>query len=141
MKPDVDQTKPPVSIWTVAKKKLRKALRIISFLIIVFLVAFIFFRYFYTYSEGSRVGLLQKFSRKGMIFKTYEGEMILSSVTGGNNVVIASEKFLFSVADKNLAKCLDSLQGKTVVVYYQQKKAPLPWKGDTPYYIDSVKTR
>jgi hypothetical protein len=141
MKPDVDQTKPPVSIWTVAKKKLRKALRIISFLIIVFLVAFIFIRYFYTYSEGSRVGLLQKFSRKGMIFKTYEGEMILSSVTGGNNVVIASEKFLFSVADKNLAKCLDSLQGKTVVVYYQQKKAPLPWKGDTPYYIDSVKVR
>ncbi len=67
---------------------------------------FLLLKYFYTYSDGYRAGLLQKFSRKGTIFKTYEGELILSSVTGntGNNsAVIASEKFYFSVRSDSLA--------------------------------------
>jgi hypothetical protein len=109
--------------------------------IAIFLGIFIYWKYFYTYSEGYRAGLLQKFSHKGTIFKTYEGEMILSSVAGGNNVVIASEKFLFSVTDKSLANKLDTLQGRNVILHYSQKNAALIWKGDTPYYVDSVKLR
>jgi hypothetical protein len=141
MKPDTVETKPVVSKWTLIKKKVKKILYLFAILLFIILGGIIFMKYFYTYSEGSRVGLLQKFSRKGLVFKTYEGEMILSSVTGGNNVVIASEKFLFSVTDKDLAVCLDSLQGRDVVVYYKQKKKALIWKGDTPYYVDSVRTR
>lgn len=141
MKPDTNTEKMPVSKWTVMKRKIRRILYFISFLIIIFLGIFIYWKYFYTYSEGYRAGLLQKFSHKGAIFKTYEGEMILSSVAGGNNVVIASEKFLFSVNDKNLANALDTLQGRNVIVHYIQKNAALIWKGDTPYYVDSVKMR
>jgi hypothetical protein len=98
-------------------------------------------KYFYTYSEGYRAGLLQKFSRKGTVFKTYEGELILSSVSGRSDVVIASEKFFFSVTDKSLATSMDTLQGRTVIIHYKQKNAALIWKGDTPYYVDSVKAR
>jgi len=141
MTPETSVAKPPASRWIVIKRKLRKMLYILSFLIILILGIFIFFKYFYTYSEGYRAGLLQKFSHKGTIFKTYEGELILSSVAGGNNVVIASEKFFFSVTEKKLANQLDTLQGRNVIVHYKQKNGALIWKGDTPYYVDSVRQR
>ncbi len=145
MKPEENTVKLPASKWSLVKKKLRRILYLISFLIILFLAIFIFWKYFYTYSDGFRAGLLQKFTRKGNIFKTYEGELILSSVAGssagGSNVVIASEKFFFSVTDKDLANNLDTLQGKNVIVHYKQKNGALVWKGDTPYYVDSVRRR
>lgn len=141
MKPEIGTKKLPVSRWTVIKKKLRRMLFYMSLIVVVFLAGFIYWKYFYTYSEGYRAGLLQKFTRKGNIFKTYEGELILSSVTGGNNVVIASEKFFFSVPEKSLASKLDTLQGRTVIVHYKQKNGRLVWKGDTPYYVDSVRLR
>jgi hypothetical protein len=53
----------------------------------------------------------KKFSRRGNLFKTYEGELILSSVKGNQNVPIASEKFFFTVTDENVAKKLNDLQG------------------------------
>jgi hypothetical protein len=145
MKPEENSTKVPASRWTSVKKKLRKTLYLISFLIILFLTVFIYWKYFYTYSEGYRAGLLQKFTHKGNIFKTYEGELILSSVAGstagGTNMVIASEKFFFSVTDEDLANNLDTLQGKNVIVHYKQKNGALVWNGDTPYYVDSVRLR
>jgi hypothetical protein len=141
MKPETTTAKSPDSKWAIIKKKLRRMLYLVSFLIIIILGIFIFWKYFYTYSEGYRAGLLQKFSHKGTIFKTYEGEMILSSVSGSKNIVIASEKFLFSVNDKNLAQQLDTLQGRDVIVHYKQKNGALIWKGDTPYYVDEVKMR
>src|SRR5919199_877973 len=86
-----------------------------AFLVILGLLAgYFYWKYFFTYSSGERYGLLQKFSYKGTLFKTYEGEMILSSVRGNNNVPIASEKFYFSVDDKNLATQMMSVQGKYV---------------------------
>jgi hypothetical protein len=141
MKPDSTSAKLPVSKWTVVKKKLRRILYFISLLILIILGIFIYWKFFYTYSEGYRAGLLQKFSHKGNVFKTYEGELILSSVAGGSNIVIASEKFFFSVTEKNLANHLDTLQGKNVIVHYRQKNGALIWKGDTPYYVDSVRLR
>jgi hypothetical protein len=141
MKPDSTSEKLPASKWTAVKKTIRKTLYLISFLIIIILGVFIYWKYFFTYSEGYRAGLLQKFSSKGTLFKTYEGELILSSVTGRSDIVIASEKFFFSVVDEKLASHLDTLQGKNVIVHYKQKNAPLIWKGDTPYYVDSVRLR
>jgi hypothetical protein len=141
MKPETTMAKPPVTKWAVIKKKLKRMLYLLGLLLIIILGITIYWKYFYTYSDGYRAGLLQKFSHKGTLFKTYEGELILSSVAGGNNVVIASEKFFFSVTDKNLANTLDTLQGRNVIVHYHQKNAALIWKGDTPYYVDSVSAR
>jgi hypothetical protein len=141
MKPESNPAKAPASTWVTLKKKLRKALYILTFLIVLLLSGYVYWKYFYTYSEGYRAGLLQKFSYKGTIFKTYEGELILSSVSGNSNVVIASEKFFFSVADDQLASRLDTLQGRNVIVHYKQKNGALFWKGDTPYLVDSVRMR
>ena len=107
-------------------------------LVVVLGITF-YWKYFYDYSEGYRAGLLQKVSYRGNIFKTYEGEMILSSVQSKTDVALASEKFLFSVADKTVATQLEQLQGKFVVVHYHEKNGALPWAGDTKYLVDSVR--
>jgi hypothetical protein len=112
---------------------------IILFILIVGIT--IYWKYSYTYSDGYRAGLLQKFSRKGALFKTYEGEMILSSIQSNANVTLASEKFLFSVIDKNLANQLDRLQGESIVVHYEQKNSTLPWRGESEYIVDSVRVK
>ena len=110
-----------------------------SLIVILVLGSFIYWKYSFTYSEGYRAGLLQKFSLKGNIFKTYEGEMILSSVQSNTNVAIASEKFFFSVTDKNVALQLEKVQGESIVVHYQEKNGTLPWKGENTYFVDSVR--
>ncbi len=110
-------------------------------MIVLFLIlaGFLYWQYFFTYSNGNRYGLLQKFSHKGNLFKTYEGEMILSSIRSNNNVPLASEKFFFSVTNKNVANQLMNVQGKFLTVHYKEKKGTLSFRGDSPYIVDSIK--
>ena len=129
------------SAWTGAVKKKKRVFRWISVLLIILIGIFIYWKYFYTYSEGYRAGLLQKFSKKGTFFKTYEGEMILSSVSSTSNVAIASEKFLFSVTRQDLAIQFDTLQGRNVIVHYIYKNGAVFWRGDSKYLVDSIALR
>jgi uncharacterized membrane protein YukC len=129
------------SRWNRIKKTTGRIFRWILLLIVLFVFIFIYFKYYYTYSEGYRAGLLQKFSNKGFVFKTYEGELILSSVISTSNVALASEKFLFSVTNKNMITKFDTLQGKNVIVHYAEKKGVLPWRGDSRYLVDSIAVR
>lgn len=119
----------------------KKILKWLLVLVVIIGSIFIYWKYFYTYSEGYRAGLLQKFSSKGTLFKTYEGELILSSVSSNRDVAIASEKFYFSLSNKALVRQFDTLQGETVIVHYKQKNANLFWRGDSPYLVDSVKVK
>jgi hypothetical protein len=132
---------PKPSKWSGAVKKTKRILKWTLTLIIVFLCTFVYWKYFYTYSEGYRAGLLQKFSNKGTFFKTFEGEMILSSVSSNANVTLASEKFIFSVVDKKMAIQFDTLQGRNVIVHYLQKNGAVFWRGDSQYLVDSIKVR
>jgi hypothetical protein len=95
-------------------------------------------KYYYTYSDGSRTGMLQKLSHKGNVMKTYEGELVLSSVSSTANVALASEKFFFSVASDSLAKTMMNFEGKRVRLMYEQKNGALPWRGDSEYIITSA---
>jgi len=110
-----------------------------TIILIVFLGFFIYWKYFYTYSEGYRAGLLQKFSYRGNFFKTYEGELILSSVESNKNVTLASEKFFFTISDEDVAKKFNKLEGRLIVVHYTEKQGVLFWRGDTKYIVDSVR--
>ena len=118
---------------------MKKFLLYFLFIVVLLFGSFVYWKYFFTYSEGYRAGLLQKFSLKGNVFKTYEGEMILSSVQSNTNVAIASEKFYFSVTDKSVAIQLEKVQGESIVVHYREKNGTLPWKGDKTYFVDSVR--
>ena len=110
-----------------------------SVIIIVVLSFLFYWNYFNTYSEGNRSGILQKFSKKGNIFKTYEGELVMSSITSNINTSIASEKFFFSVKDDSIAKVMFNLEGKRVTLHYEQKRGHLPWNGETDYFVNGIK--
>ena len=127
--------------WSRVAEGAKKIFKWLIALIFVAACIFIFWKYFYTYSSGYRAGTLQKFSSKGVIFKTYEGEMILSSVSSTRDVALASEKFLFTVTNKSLVRQFDTLQGDMVIVHYRQKNGTLPWRGDSQYLVDSVKLK
>ena len=127
--------------WNRAVRGTKKFFRWIISLLIIFLAVFIYIKYFYTYSEGYRAGLLQKFSKKGVIFKTYEGEMILSSVATSKEIAIASEKFFFTMINKDLIRQFDTLEGQNVIVHYIQKNGTIFWRGDSKYLVDSVQVR
>ena len=89
----------------------------------------------YTYSSGDRAGLLQKFSSRGWVCKTWEGELLMSAVPGS-----APEKFLFSVRSDSVASEINKLNGRYVVLYYEQHKGvPTSCFGDTEYYVTGVR--
>jgi hypothetical protein len=127
--------------WSRVVRKTKRFFKWFIFLLVIFLAGFVYWKFFYTYSEGYRAGLLQKFSNKGVIFKTYEGEMILSSVSSNRDIALASEKFLFTVTNKSLIREFDTLQGEMIIVHYRQKNGTVFWRGDSQYLVDSVKMK
>jgi hypothetical protein len=129
------------TFWSRLVSKTKKITKWTLAILIIVLGFFIYIKYFYTFSEGYRAGILQKFSSKGMVFKTYEGEMILSSVTSSRDVALASEKFLFTLTNKELVRQFDTIQGEMVIVHYTQKKGSLFWRGESPYLVDSVRVK
>ena len=89
----------------------------------------------FTYSSGERAGYVQKFSRKGWICKTWEGELAMVSMPG-----TMSEKFLFSVRDDKVADYINNSLGKRVALSYQQHVGiPTSCFGDTQYFVTAVK--
>jgi len=141
MSPLLATTTTKSEVWSKTVRKTKKFFRWIIILLLIFLAGFVYMKYFYTYSEGYRAGLLQKFSNKGVAFKTYEGELILSSVASTRDIAIASEKFLFTMINKDLVRQFDTLQGKNVIVHYIQKGGAVFWRGDSKYLVDSVQVR
>lgn len=92
------------------------------------------FYYYNIYSEGSRYGMLKKFSRKGNIFKTYEGEIVILDLFSNGMKGSSSNTFYFSVADPKVANdlqaILDNGESKFITVHYLQYRKNLPWRGE-----------
>jgi hypothetical protein len=87
-----------------------------------------------TYSDGERAGYLQKFSTRGWVCKTWEGEILLTSMPGA-----IPEKFEFSVRDPQVAQQLTAATGKRVILSYEQHRGvPTECFGETEYYITKV---
>ena len=94
--------------------------------------AYIAALYYATFSDGIRTGELIKFSHKGYIFKTWEGE--LSQGLSG------SQKFAFSVMDNQpeVIEQMKANQGKFVKIEYIERYGTFSWWGETNYYITKV---
>ena len=89
----------------------------------------------WTYSTGERAGYVQKFSKKGWICKTWEGELALVSIPG-----TMSEKFYFTVRDDVVAARVNDTMGKRVALTYKQHKGiPTSCFGDTEYFVVGAK--
>jgi hypothetical protein len=90
----------------------------------------------WSYSEGERAGILQKFSKKGWICKTYEGE-VAQYVVGG----VAPQIWHFSVRDEAVAEQLFKVVGQNVQIRYTEHRGiPTSCFGDTPYFGISFTT-
>lgn len=111
---------------------MKKVLAIVLSIIIAVTVVYFLFIYYATYSEGYRAGELVKFSHKGVVFKTWEGEI--------SQGVSESQIFSFSVEDneKEVIKDLQDFQGQSVKLMYKERFATFPWLGDTKYFVTKV---
>lgn len=110
----------------------KKIVLIIVLIVAVVSAAYFAFVYYSSYSEGVRTGELIKFSSKGYVFKTYEGE-ISQGISG-------AMIFKFSVLDNQpeVIKKLTDYQGQYIKVKYVEKYTTFPWWGDTNYFITDV---
>ena len=89
----------------------------------------------YSYSSGERVGYLNKFSRKGWLCKTYEGEISMVNLPGQ-----LAGAFQFTVRDDSIAALINKAQGQRVAVSYTQHKGlPTSCFGETDYFVKGVK--
>ncbi len=111
---------------------MKKILFITISVIVLGVVGYFSFIYYVPYSEGYRSGELIKFSRKGVLVKTWEGQ--ISQGLSGTNV------FSFSVEDKeeDIIKKMKEYQGNYIKVTYKERYATFFWLGDTKYFITEV---
>ena len=111
--------------------------RVLLFLIVVpiaLAALYLAFALNWSYSDGERAGYLQKFSRKGWICKTYEGELAMSSVPG-----LAPIMWDFSVRDEEVARKITAQLGKKIVLHYREyRHLPTDCFGETDYFVDAV---
>ena len=121
------------------KKRMRKFYVISMALIVLISGVYIYWQFYYTYSEGYHEGILLNFANRGNVFKTHEGELLISTTNSNENQSTASQNFYFSVSGQAIAQILDTVQGRTVMVHYQQKNSTIFWRGESEYLVDSVK--
>jgi len=88
----------------------------------------------WSYSDGERAGILQKFSRKGWVCKTYEGELAMSIVPGVTPTI-----WEFSVRNRAVVPQLSAALGNRVALHYTEHRGiPTSCFGQTAYFVDSV---
>ena len=107
-------------------------------LVVLAVSIYLFYITSYTYSEGNRAGKLIKFSKKGYIFKTYEGELNLGGINASNGGVMINNMWDFSVTDNVVADSLTKYEGQDITIHYKEKLRTMPWRGDTKYIVDKV---
>ena len=108
--------------------------KIIAWVIVILLLvgaAFGYYKFFWVFSDGTKTGELNSLTYTGYIWKTYEGEMILSGygAKGSVNGSVQSKIFKFSVSDNT---------GQRVTVHYKEYKGALPWRGYERAIVDTI---
>jgi hypothetical protein len=92
----------------------------------------------YTYSEGTRTGYLIKISRKGVLLKTFEGQLNLGGFQQPGQPAVMGNIWEFSVRDRAVFEKLQQVEGKQVTLFYKEKIRAMPWQGDTNYFVYAV---
>jgi hypothetical protein len=123
-------------------KKFRTVLLIVVLSILLIGGAASAIAVFGTYSKGSRAGKIVKFSKKGILFKTYEGQLGLGTVSQTPAGELSSGLWEFSVyrGDDEIIEAINSAMdhGQTVKLHYEEKYFQFDWRGDTKYFITKV---
>lgn len=101
--------------------------------ILVIVLGYFSTTYYASYSSGVRAGTIMKISKKGYVFKTYEGQL---------NLGVNQEPWAFSVdvGRQDVVKALESAAANNdhVKLHYEEKFVQYDWRGDTKYFIVKV---
>ncbi|HLA91233.1 MAG TPA: hypothetical protein VJL28_12475 [Gemmatimonadaceae bacterium] len=91
----------------------------------------------YSYSSGNRVGYVQKFSKKGWVCKTWEGELAMVNLPGA-----MSQIFTFSVRSDSVAGAIEEAmrKGRVELTYDQHIGVPTSCFGETQYFVTGVRS-
>jgi hypothetical protein len=117
-------------------KKAVKIVLLFTVTVVVLFAGYVAVVLNWSYSKGERVGYVQKFSEKGWLCKTWEGELQMLPVPGA-----IPEKFLFSVRDTSLIAKINSSLGKKVALTYEQHIGiPTTCFGESSYFVKDAKT-
>ena len=112
-----------------------KWIAILALLPALLFAAYLAFVLNWSYSDGERAGYLQKFSRKGWICKTYEGELAMTTVPG-----VAPVLWNFTVRDPAVAAQINAVLGKRMVLHYEEHRGiPTQCYGETNHFVDRIK--
>lgn len=110
--------------------------------LVILAIALLCLGYWGIYDEGVRAGTVLRISKKGMIFKTYEGQLNVQTFGAfkGTNPIMEAFDFSVLASDEAVIRDLQavSLSGERVNLHYVSRYATFPWRGDTKYFIVKV---
>lgn len=102
---------------------------------LLLLAAYIWFVLQWSYSTGERAGYVQKLSKRGILCKTWEGELALVTMPG-----TVAEKFFFTVWDDAIAQKINQSIGQRVALEYDQHIGiPTNCFGESQYFVKNVR--
>lgn len=120
------------------RKGLRKLLWVLLAIVLLGAVGFIWVSN-WTYSKGTRSGYIVKVTKKGVIWKTYEGQLNLGGVqTDVDQGGLMGNIWDFSVPNREVYNKLSQYEGKQVRLSYRQVYNNMPWQGKTTYMVTGV---
>ncbi|SEN63471.1 hypothetical protein SAMN04488505_111242 [Chitinophaga rupis] len=117
---------------------MRRFVLLIFGTIVLIVALFIAYRYYFVFGRGVKAGELNFFVQKGYIFKTYEGRLIQTGYRSKQPGSLQSNEFEFSVVDEKVAQKLMSSSGKLVELHYKEYLGAIPWRGFSPFIVDSI---
>lgn len=124
------------------KRTTRKVVKYTLIAVLIIGAIILSFSYWGVYDEGLRAGTVLRISKKGMIFKTYEGQLNLQTFGALRGASPIMEAFDFSVEPDNdqVIKDLEAvaLSGERVNLHYVKRYVRFPWRGETKYFITKV---
>jgi hypothetical protein len=133
--PSSPKSSGPTSAVASFGRRLRKWFLWTLVLLVLAVALYVVFALRFAYSEGERAGLVQKFSRRGWVCKTWEGEIAMSAQPG-----MIPERFAFTVRDEAVATAINASMGKPVSLRYEQRLPAPSCFGDTDYIVTAVRT-
>lgn len=133
--PDLTASAAPApSKW---RRRLKIAIALIIIVPLLSLALFTWSALTWSYSKGERSGILQKFSSKGWICKTWEGELAMTTIPGTAPIL-----WDFSVRDDSVAARITEAvghEGRMVLTYEEHRGLPTSCFGDTKYFVTGVR--
>ncbi len=132
----------PESFKTKTIRGTKKVVKRILLIALIIGLGVFAFNYWGVYDEGVRAGTVLRVSKKGMLFKTHEGQLNLETFGALKGASPIMESFNFSVegGEEEVLQELEkvALSGERVNLHYIKRYVAFPWRGDTKYFAVKV---